>query len=217
MRRSLIIAEAILATMTVALVALAVEPFVDGDTITDLPSDHATDRASDRVTDRVTDRMTDRVTDKATDRASDRVTDHAIDQVTDAARVLVNEILDDGRDTLTFANLMRCSTTQPTIPSYSNPTCPRQATRRAMVLPMARATRTRVVISRRTNDRDPMGMGDRLPRRLITRELLLGVGGAARMYADSSPRLPSGHLGRGSHSWQGSAFLDSARTCRRGS
>ena len=37
MRRSLIIAVAILATMTVALVALAVEPFVDGDTITDRP------------------------------------------------------------------------------------------------------------------------------------------------------------------------------------
>ena len=45
MRRSLIIAVAILATMTVALVALAVEPFVDGDTITDLPSDQATDQA----------------------------------------------------------------------------------------------------------------------------------------------------------------------------
>ncbi len=40
MRRSLIIAVAILATMTVALVALAVEPFVDGDAISDLPSDH---------------------------------------------------------------------------------------------------------------------------------------------------------------------------------
>ncbi len=33
MRRSLIIAVAILATMTLALVALAVEPFVDGDTL----------------------------------------------------------------------------------------------------------------------------------------------------------------------------------------
>ncbi len=50
MRRSFTIAVAILETMTLALVAFAVEAFVDGDTITDLPSDHGTDQPSDRAT-----------------------------------------------------------------------------------------------------------------------------------------------------------------------
>jgi hypothetical protein len=83
MRRSLIIAVAILATMTMALVALAVEPFVDGDAITDLPSDHQP--PNDHVSDHVSDRVTDRVADRVTDRVTDTATDHATGKVTDAA------------------------------------------------------------------------------------------------------------------------------------
>ncbi len=114
MRRSLIIAVAILATMTVALVALAVEPFVDGDTITDLPSDQATDQAPSDAA----------IADAPSQDAAVAFVGAAdwppqvvdlllvvgtaafdIEALPDDIRVLVTEILDDGRDTLTFAEL----------------------------------------------------------------------------------------------------------------